>query len=196
MRWLALGLAALLTACALPPPAPDSSRRSYETRRAQLQALDHWALTGRIAVSAEGEGWSASLRWQQSGEDYRISVFDALGRTLARIEGRPGRVTLRTAEGRRAEAADPERLLAEQLGWELPVRGLRHWVRGLPLPAEATARLDLDADGRPRLLEQDGWRVSYPQYQTADHTALPGRVVLERPPLRIKLAVDRWQVGG
>lgn len=195
MRWLTLGLAALLTACALPPPASDTARSSYEARRIHLEGMTHWSLTGRIAVSAEGEGWSAGLHWWQSGEDYRISVFDALGRTLARIQGRPGGVRLRTAEGRQAEAADAERLLAEALGWELPLRGLRYWVRGLPLPNQPLTRLQLDADGRPRLLEQDGWSVSYPRYQTADHAALPGRVVLERSPLKVKLAVDKWRLG-
>lgn len=188
-------LAALgLGACALQPVPPEESAARFSARSAELARHDHWSMVGRVAVNANGEGWAASLRWRQAGEDFQINIFDTLGRTLVRLEGVPGSVILQSREGVRW-AADPEQLLLEELGWELPLRGLRHWVLGLPRPEAAAADLELDGEGRPERLAQDGWVVTYPQYEAANSHSLPERLELDRDDLRIRLAVERWQLG-
>lgn len=191
--WLVLLVALALGACALQPVPPDQLEARFVARSAALAQHAQWSMTGRVAVNANGEGWTAGLRWRQSGEEFQIALYDTLGRTLARLDGVPGSVTLRSREGD-SWAPEPEQLLREQLGWDLPLRGLRHWVLGLPRPDTAVAGLDLDREGRPERLAQDDWEVVYPQYETANSQSLPGRVELSREGLRIKLAVERWQL--
>lgn len=189
-------LALLLSACAVQPIPRGDTERRFEARQVELAGYADWTLTGRIAVAADEDGWSANLRWQQRGEDYRISIFDPLGRTLARLEGTPGRVTLRTSEGESYQAANPETLLYQQLGWQFPVQGLRHWVLGVPRPDGPVNDVALDGEGRPAHLSQDGWGVDYSRYEAANSHALPARMVLARDSVRIKLAVDSWRLGS
>jgi outer membrane lipoprotein LolB len=87
--------------------------------------------------------------------------------------------------------------LAEVLGWHLPVEYLRYWVIGIPAPGRAVIK-SVDARGRLVELEQDGWRVTYPEYLGADNVAgeaLPRRLVVSDPRLRIRVVVDEWQFG-
>src|SRR5215813_13839472 len=74
LAFLAFALMTLaMTACrTLPSPAPApasvASSAPWEERRAALQQRDRFNLSGRIAVAAANEGFSARLRWQQQGQ--------------------------------------------------------------------------------------------------------------------------------
>lgn len=188
--------ALLLGGCGTLPLSPSARQVVWQAHQAELRQYDAWDLTGRIAVRANGDGGSASLRWKQVGERYEIRIFDALGRTRASLAGGPGEVVLRTPEGDEYVAADAESLLLERLGWRVPVSGLRYWILGLPVPAETSSGLELDERGHLARLYQSGWDIRYPEYDTVDEQDLPGRLVLARDQLVIKLAVDRWRLDA
>ena len=79
-RSAALGAAALaiLSACrTLPPAAP--STQDWQTRRQQLQAREHFSLSGRVAVAVGEQGFNASLRWQQDGARTQLALEGPLG---------------------------------------------------------------------------------------------------------------------
>lgn len=186
-------MVAALAGCAAIPPEPGTTERqaAWERRLAQLADHDRWNLTGRIAVKANGEGWSASLRWRQTEESYHVNLWGPLGRTLALIDGTRSGVRLRTPEGTYF-ASSPEELLYSELGWQLPVSGMRHWVRGLPAPEHPIDTLELDAIGRPERMSQSGWEVSFPEYEQYRVDALPWRVVLSRDLVSIRLSAESW----
>ncbi len=195
MRAILLILAAALSGCALVPTEPGPAERAaaWEQRQASLSDRERWDFTGRIAVDAGEERWSASLRWRQIGESYRVNVWGPLGQTLARLDGTPNGVTLRTSDGT-YYALSPEQLLYRELGWRLPVSGMRHWVRGLPAPQAPIDVLELDAIGRPERLEQSGWQVSFPEYERYSVDAMPGRVLLHSDLVSIRLLAETWGV--
>ncbi len=194
---LGLCLVALLFGCAtVPEPAPEREKQAaWRARLAELSAVEQFSLKGRIAVRIDDEGWQASLRWRQQGEAYDIHIFGPFGRNIARLEGDEDHAVLRTADGESFAAPDAEGLMVEQLGWQLPVSGLRHWVLGVPAPEEATRQVTLDDLGRPAALRQSGWEVTYPKYKGDERNALPGRVQLSQSVVSIKLLVDEWQLS-
>lgn len=195
MRHLVLLLLAVwLGGCAVTPSVPPE-RMNWAERQNELGAMQDWTLTGRVAVKLNGDGWNAHLHWTQAGDAYRIRVFDPFGRTLALIEGEAGLATLRTTEGGVLQAADPETLMDEQFGWHLPLTGMRYWLRGIPTAAPAPEFLRLDAQGRPELLQQDGWSISYDDFATAHPMALPTRIGMERQFISVRLAVANWVRG-
>ncbi|MFQ5488633.1 MAG: lipoprotein insertase outer membrane protein LolB [Gammaproteobacteria bacterium] len=193
---LPLLLGTLLSACATVGPAGgDGAQLAWARHRASLGAMENWDLQGRIAVRTAQEAWQARLVWRQRRERFEIDVLSVFGQRLAQLSGGPGGVELRLSRGRRFRARDAAGLLQEQLGWSLPVAGLRHWVLGLPAPG-AVAQRTLDGDGRLLALVQQGWTIGYRRYRSTDGRDLPGQVILQRDDLRLRLVVDRWGIGG
>ncbi|MDX1653968.1 MAG: lipoprotein insertase outer membrane protein LolB [Candidatus Competibacteraceae bacterium] len=184
----AVGL--LLAGCTL--PTRPLAEGPWESRRMALAALEDWRLDGRIGVIQGEEGWHGSLQWVQQGGHYRIDLIGPLGQGRAQIRGDPDGVLLQTAEGS-ASAEDPGRLVEQALGVDIPVVGLRYWVRGLPAPGQVDD-LQGDKQGRLTRLEQDGWVIEYPRYQSVDGLELPASIRARRDDVQVKLAVGQWQL--
>ncbi len=195
-----LGLAALLafaSGCVLVPPAStppptvqpvDNPAAAWRDRQAALNYIKAWTVQARMA--AEGRGWSGSLWWQQQGEYLDLRVSGPLGVGGVRARGTLSRVEVQTGN-ERFSTDDPEAVFRERVGWPLPVRGLRWWALGLPDPL-TRARTELDPRGRLSRLEQHGWRVDYPEYQSASSVEVPRRLLLTNGEISIRVVIDSW----
>ncbi|MBI2311882.1 MAG: outer membrane lipoprotein LolB [Betaproteobacteria bacterium] len=153
-----------------------------------------FTLSGRIAVKHGEQGFSGGVRWVHNDAEDEISLNSPLGQTVARITGSRGGYRLVTSEGRQFDAPDAEALTRGALGWNLPVRGLIHWVRAKNDPAR-DAIIDIDGEGRVERVRQDGWDIVYARYRVTDAGRVPGLVTLRREDLEIRLAIDEWQSG-
>lgn len=186
----------LLAGCATQPrviPLDDAQLgQAWEARHAQLSELNRWSLSGRVAVRSDADSWSAGLRWQQFDEAFDIRFSSLLGQQMARLKGDALMASLYLPDERVLTASNLSELLDEELGWHVPLSGLRYWVLGLPAPGDETAST-LDAQGRLAWLEQSGWRVEYRRYQSAGILELPEKITLTHGNLRVRLVVDRWQ---
>lgn len=190
--WLA-GCAALPRGPALPVLAADAG---WPERRAALQQLAGFSLRGRIAVAAGDAGFSASLRWVQSGARGELEFDGPLGIGGLRIVARGAELALTNARGERLDGAAARADLERQLGFELPLASLRYWVLGVPDPAAAPGEERVAADA-PRLeaLSQGGWQVAYRAY-AGDAAGLPRRIDAVRGGARLRLLVEDWAGGG
>jgi len=113
------------------------------------------------------------------------------------MPGYPGSsrpIGFRDADGKKIRAADAEGLLLQTTGWELPVTGLRYWVRGLPVP-RVYASERRDVQGRLLALEQSGWAISYIRYHFIEGVGWPAKLRLARDDVTVKLVIDEWQPG-
>ncbi|WP_355660806.1 lipoprotein insertase outer membrane protein LolB [Halomonas salifodinae] len=181
----------LLAGCAVRPPAEAPSERGpWADQAASLEALDTWELIARVGLRTPEEATSANLDWRQTPYHYRLLLSGPFGSGRSTLEGRTGRVSLTTPEGR-FEAESPEALLQEQLGWSLPVSALDHWVRGLP--AAGQHDLERDPQGYPRRLRQAGWEIDYRDWTWAEGLWLPRRLVMSYDSLRVTLVVNEWR---
>lgn len=187
---LASGVALLLAACATPPKPIE---QDWPERREALQSKPDFALVGRVAIVAAGEGVNASMRWTQSGDRAVIALDGPLGIGGAQIEVEGEHLQLRTARGEQLDGEAARAELQRRLGFELPVGYLRYWLRGVPaplVPAEETLQT-----GASRLasLGQDGWSIVYPDYMDSALGPLPRRLNAQRGEARVKIVVDRWK---
>lgn len=188
-----LCLCLLLAACAVEPPVPQGEREAaWRLHREAVAALNAWRLEGRVAVRHGNEGWSASLHWRQEEGGYVLRVSAPLGRGTVELSGSPRGVQMITADNRLLHADTPEALMQENLGWHVPLGGLRHWIKGTPDPARPAERLILDEEGRATAFRQDGWQVTYDRYEDAGPYRLPGRMTLENGELRVRLVIHEW----
>lgn len=191
-----------LTGCSGQQVRPlEQVREQWEARRAYLEGLQRWHLTGRVAAAVGAEGWTATLRWRQVLQDYRIDIIGPLGQGSMHLAGSPAGVTVRSSEAPEpVYAEDAEALLAQQFGWHVPVNSLRFWVVGLPDPAlgSSAGQLRFNQAGELLSLRQDAWQVKYLSYQGDGPARLPRKVFIENKAdaIRLRLVIQRWQTEG
>ncbi|EPC03767.1 hypothetical protein L861_00290 [Litchfieldella anticariensis FP35 = DSM 16096] len=186
---------AMLAGCASRPMDTEAplEREPWQDQAQRLEQLDRWTLAGKVGLRTPQDTTSANLDWAQYPGYYRMLISGPFGSGRNLLEGREGRVTLNTSEGR-FEATSPEALMEQQLGWSLPISALDHWVRGLPAPGAHYER-ESDELGYPTQLQQAGWQIDYRDWEHADGLWLPRRLVMTYDELRATLVINDWQPG-
>ncbi|MFT3928749.1 MAG: lipoprotein insertase outer membrane protein LolB [Spongiibacteraceae bacterium] len=155
---------------------------------------ERWQLSGKIGLRAPQLAESAYVNWRQCGAQFNIRISGPLGQTVARIEGRDEQLILQF-EGREAMATrEPEALMQQQLGWSLPIRALRYWVRAEAAPGSAAEFSG--PSQQPNTLQQDQWRVDYLAYHQSNTATLPAKLRLSGDQnLQATLLINEWSLG-
>ena len=183
-----------LTACATHRPPPVDLSASWPQRLQALKTLNNWSFNGRLGIRAGDEAWNATLRWQQHNDQYDIHISAPLGQGAARLHGDTHNVTMELPDKAPLQAENAEALLHAQLGWSVPVAGMRHWLAGRPDPQLGAEIMELDEMGRLSQLRQAGWTIEYRRYATVDQFDLPRKIEMVNGDLRVRLVVDHWQL--
>jgi len=198
----ALMVLATLGACTtiqidpLPEGMTDQPPANWTTRAASLGELDHWKLTGKLAVRQPSESGTAIINyWIQDGEAYDLALSSSfLGMGSTTLKGVPGFIELTLPDGETYRSGEPEALVEAATGWQLPLENLTWWIRGLPSPA-SDYRLLFDNQGTLAMIRQNGWEIRYDRWQTflASYPALPARITALKEDKRVRLVVSDWQ---
>lgn len=175
-------LCGALAACATPGPADGDGEAGVFSR------------VGRFALRVESpagkqEAVQGGFAWRDDGRALRLDLANPLGATLARVEAGRGGAVLTRSDGSQTAAADPDALVAEVLGSDVPVSGLRDWLRGRVDDGRASD-LQRDESGRPERFVQDGWLARLSRYDEEG----PRLLQLERRQsgerINVRLVVD------
>lgn len=181
----------VLNGCTSLPPRGEQPVVPWAERRAALQGLESFGLRGRVAVSAGGEGFNASLHWEQRSDAAHLRLDGPLGFGGLEIESHDGALTLRDTRGVSLDGAAARAELERRLGFVLPLESLRFWVLGVPDPAQPAEEVLNDARQLSRL-EQDGWAVDFDRYGHIGAQSRPVRLTVRREGARMRLVIDRW----
>lgn len=184
---------ALLAACAPVAPRPTAAfdEGAQAAREAALAARPDWGFRGRVALSQDGNGGNAGIRWRQRGADFEIELSAPITRQRWRLVSSAGRVVLEGLDGGRREGSDAEAMLFEATGWRIPVRAMAAWARGAR--GAGPAELAVDAHGRPASLQQEGWLVEYRGWFDGA-PPLPQRLFARQGGAGVRLVVEAWDV--
>lgn len=187
-------LIALLAACAparvKQNAATPAALAAQQAREAGLAPRARWTLNAQFGVSNGRDGGSGDLEWRQDGASYSFTVRAANGRVV-RLAGDAERAVLEGVEDQPVVDRDPERLLRERVGWDVPIAALRDWVRGLRAPG-AQADLTFNEAALPATMQQDGWRIEYRDWFVDRNPPLPRRVFASSGKNRVKLSIEAW----
>ena len=166
----------------------------WQQQEAALQKLDRYSLSGRVAVAANGEGFSGSLRYRQQPERSDMSLDGPMGIGGMRVQYEGENVSITTSRGDNLDGIAAREELERRLGFALPLHQLRWWLLGIPEPKGGMVeRTEANHPDRLVGFEQDGWKVSINSHAPAMGYTLPQRLTIEREGARLKLLVDRWQ---
>lgn len=138
-RWLTLGLALVMVACAQAPRVPSLP----DTVRSQ------WS--GRLALRIDSDpvqSFHAAFDLRGSAQSGELSLFSPLGSTLARMTWAPGRAQM-DWNGQQRQFDSIDTLTRQATGTELPIASMFAWLAGRESNADGwTADLHALADGK------------------------------------------------
>jgi outer membrane lipoprotein LolB len=186
-----LVLLLLLSACVSTPREPKGPLP------ASLEQLDRWTAHGRLAVSGPTGGGSGSFDWQQKSTNAQVQIRGpvGIGSVHLQVDGDADHPQLKldTADGRTLESDEAWHELEARLGAPVPAGNLRFWMLGLAAPGEHQWKEE-DAQGVTRL-EQGGWQIDYQNYSTEPGLKVPMRIRASSGEARVRIVIDRWQLG-
>jgi outer membrane lipoprotein LolB len=189
---VALGL---LAGCRTAPPAAivgPGADAPWPQQRAALEKLERYSLNGRVAVAANGQGFSASLRYQQMPRSSNLALDGPLGIGGLRVLLEGEELQIATSRGEKLDGEAARAELERRLGFALPLAELRWWLLGIPAPGETAVNQDAGT-GEIHDFMQAGWRVSINSRAAGLGFSLPQRLTAEREGARLKLLVERWR---
>ena len=192
---LAMSLSGLLVlaGCRSAPPKTvtgPGADAPWSEQRAGLENLEHYGLNGRVAVAANGQGFSASLRYAQRAGSSELSLDGPLGIGGLRLELEGEDLQIATSRGDQLDGVEARAELERRLGFALPLDELRWWLLGIPAPGEA--QVTAAESGEISDFTQRGWRVSIDSREPGLGFSLPKRLTAEREGARMKLLVESW----
>jgi outer membrane lipoprotein LolB len=192
----ALAVLAMLAGCRTAPvpvaiPGPGAGA-PWPEQRAALERLERYSLAGKVAVAANGQGFSAALRYEQQTRRANLALDGPLGIGGMRIVLDENHLGVTNSRGQALDGEAARAEIERRLGFELPLDELRWWLLGLPAPGQSDVDAAADS-GEIRGFVQNGWHVSINTRAPALGFALPQRLTAERGGARLKLFVEQWR---
>ncbi|MED7789112.1 lipoprotein insertase outer membrane protein LolB [Francisella sp. 19X1-34] len=175
---------------------PISSKNTFEQDKVkdQLLKLNNWQIRGVLGIIYNDKAESANYIYTQDGDKFSIKLYGPLGIGSVKITGDPNQVTLENSQGQKIQAKDAKSLMLEQLGWYVPVDGLKYWVKGIAIP-NIKYKSKLNQNNLTETLQQNNWDISYKNYQlVSSKYPLPSRIRMDRDNLIIKIVIKSWQI--
>lgn len=200
-----LALCALLAGCASTLPANQPTATGGQSATGSRLYHDAIDMNGRMSVRYQQNGAEqavhGSFNWSQNPQRTQVTLLTPLGQTLAVIDITPEASTLTQNGQAPRTAANVDALVAEALGWPLPVAGLRNWLQGFGIAADGNPFVATPQDNANDIKTRDGWRIQYAAWNDrSDPSAQnrPRRIDLERftaeaGNVAIRIVIDGWQ---
>tara|TARA_R110002110_G_scaffold91264_2_gene237659 strand:+ start:286926 stop:287579 length:654 start_codon:yes stop_codon:yes gene_type:complete len=184
-----------LAGCITQPPL-EPTATNWNEHRIQLQAMQQWTASGKLALRTPEQSESASMLWQQRNASTRLVLSGPVGLNVTTIES--DGVLLTVTQGDDVQVLDvssPD-AIRSSTGWDLPLQALHYWLKGLPSPHSQPQAIQLDDTGTHLArLQQDSWQISYAQYETHDGLLLPGRMTITKGDTRLRIILRQWQAS-
>ena len=185
-------LALLILAGCAGLPRPEPGAQGWQAHREQLQRLSHWTASGKIALRTPEQAESASMVWQQIGLASHLRLSGPMGVSATTVDSDGEILEVRQGDKySRWNLNDPQ--LGQERSWDLPLRAMHYWVKGIPAPDSPVEHLQLDeARQLPLQLQQQGWTVEYQQFASFDGYLLPTKLQVYRGETRARILLREW----
>ena len=159
----------------------------------------YWHLDGKLGIRSPKGADSVSLNWKQCGNRYQIRLNSLIGTHIASIDGEPDGVTAQFEDREALQADSAEALIESELGWNLPVGALQHWLRGKADPG-LPQQLQRNSDGTVKSLSQGEWQIDYLRYNSTESSIkntekMPEKLRLKRSDTTLTLMISNWRLG-
>ena len=179
--------ALLLSACSLMPQQTQEQGYAARSER-QRAALQNWI----VKASLRTQDRRASMRWQQSPNEFNVLLRGPFGFGSVRVSGNAQQVLIDDGETRQI-SDNPQQDIYQRTGMIVPIAALPYWLRGLPSP-HSKSNVQRDELGHLIAIQQDGWSLQYQEYAETAGIAFPMLVEMQNAPWMLQVNVSKWQL--
>ena len=132
----------------------------FKVPNQQIGDQNHWRANGKLGIVANGKPRSVNFDWLNQADDFDIRLTGTFGIGNARLRQRENQIELH-AKGEIHRAQDAQTLLYRVTGLDIPVSGLKHWIKGHRHPEATVKSIEHDDQGRLKHLSQLGWTIEF-----------------------------------
>ena len=189
----------LIAGCSTLPETTSVQPVDWEIAVEQKNKIKRWDIKGRLGIQTQDNGGTFDLFWNQGKDKYTIRLIAPLGQGALTIEGDSETVSVRDSQGLTQHADNPDLLIKQSLGIDLPVNSLRRWLLGSPDTKQIVESISWNEAGQLHRLQQAGWTIEMLRYKKVGESDLPHSFVLQRddrPALLIRLLIRQWSLNG
>lgn len=182
----------LLGGCA---QLPTPQNIPWQKHQQQIENLTHWSFNGKVAVITAEKRHSLNIYWQQSGNDFHITLTTFLGGAILDLKKTPYQTFVVDKDGNQFQGDDPENLIRDLSGLIIPIKPLQQWIKGNP----DSASFELNALNQLESLsgkdsKNSPWSINYTDYRFTEGVSLPHKLQLKHADLRLKFAISKWTI--
>jgi outer membrane lipoprotein LolB len=153
-----------------------------------------WSFRGKIAIRMVRNGVSDNtnlqILWRQKNQQSDVHLLGPFGQSVAHFFATDESIQYEIPAGSGLATAGNITEVERSLGWKLPLKEMKFWVRGLPVP-ELPHRIDFDDQGLPESLEQSSWKIDYRRFDNGS----PTKTIFSRDSVRISLVIKEWRMN-
>ncbi|QIV93847.1 outer membrane lipoprotein LolB [Allofrancisella frigidaquae] len=189
-------LSTLLVACSTLDTNTIDAHKKFDRAKLDSQLLDlvKWQVSGVIGIIYNNKADSANYTYSQDKDNFIMSLYGPLGVGKVEISGDKNKVILKNSKGEILEAKDVKTLMLDELGWYVPLDGLKYWIKAIAVP-QTPANLKLKANNLAGELSQQGWKISYQGYELIDQKyPLPTKFKMSRGDILLKVVIKSWRL--
>ena len=173
----------------------------YFLQQQPRACVDTVGIKGRFSVyykkNDREEGVHGSFEWEQKPDLTTITLLTPLGQVAATVDVMP-QLTTFTIPGKQPKTApDAEGLLRSQLGWDLPVNGMKQWLQGCAVDIKGNPFIATPE--KKTVITKEKWQIDYVSWIDGPTMPLPKRINIAKGKdstnldINIKLVVDEWR---
>ncbi|NVK26371.1 MAG: outer membrane lipoprotein LolB [Gammaproteobacteria bacterium] len=162
-----------------------------------VNQLIEWQARGKVLLKNEQEKVSGYFFWHKNGDDFTLSLNSFIGTNVLTLNVKNGLSTLEV-DGNSYQGNDPESLIYEVTGNNIPVSTLSSWLLGdvnnnngyisdKKVVQKRLQSFNYQAPYEP------AWLVKYDDYKLVDKLQLPHKLNVQNAKSRIKLTINDWE---
>lgn len=196
---MTLTLVGCQTTTSTPQPAQPTvevAQGAWFTHQENLERLQTYQARGKFAYISGSRIDTANFAWlQKSATDYRLLLTTSFGNKIVELNVSAGQTQLTDDNNRLYLSDNPQKLVSELTGMQIPLDNLRAWLIGLPGYSK-TYKLNTDFQLEQLTYNDNGalWQVNYRSYHTETFPVLPKEMELTLKQDKIKIKVNQWDL--
>ena len=174
--------------------------QTAQQRIAQLEQLQQWQITGKIAFINKDSRNSLTLFWQIDEKQgiQRLNLTSFLGINVLQLDSNANNHKIQV-DGKTYHGNNLVALIHSITGFTLPTQALSFWLKGIPYRENDSISYHKKTQ-LPQTLSShynnELWQVNYANYQNFDGYNLATKFSIRKDDLLIKIAVNDWQIAN
>ena len=173
--------------------SPETLKLKWREHQQALKKIHSWNIKGRIGFKTTNNAQSATFKWQQEEERFKLHLAGALGLGSMNLEGSPAYIRLQQANGRIIQSNNPEALLQTETGWILPISHISPWLLGHPGDDKRkTTQVVLNQSGQLSRFNHSTWQIQYSKYHLVNNLDLPHKLIISNNEVKVTIIIKDW----